>query len=299
MDRVMSQVVNESRQITSASKKSGVQILGFGKRKSIMSQAIKEESRESVTQDNKANTVIQMRDADDSMIAMFESKFFPQLAKAQVVENHLKAGEAAKSNGDEMLAKAHFGYAKAVQDEKLDLDVDTAGAMASLAAGDYAGFVAKGVKMQKSEGSASSQFARVLTKDVKESIGVDWALVKTVSIQRVVSMVIETQNEARRANLGLCDVVQHQIPNPSNTKMVPVIIPTCLIVGGPLDKAGFKPGEVIGRLDDKIVRTYAELENILSTFKPGGVMSVERLIPTPMGWQQQVVNVKLAKGAPI
>lgn len=298
LSRVMNQVVTESRQITTASKKSGVQILGFGKRKSVMTQAIKEESRESITQDNKANTIIQMRDADESMIAEFESKFFPTLSKAQTIENHLQAGAAAKSEGKEILATAHFGYAKALQEEKLDLDVDTAGAMAALAQKDYASFIAKGVKMQVSEGSSASQFSRVLTKDVKESFGIDWTMVKTVSVQRTVSIVIEKSEETNRAFLGLCGLIQHQIPNPSDTKMVPVIIPTCLPVGGPLTNAGFMPGQVIGRIGDKIVTTQNDINEILTNFKPGEKVTVERLHLTPKGWRSEKVQVKLTKGIP-
>lgn len=294
-DKVLRQLVEESRKMTSSSSQRGVQILGFGSRRSKIKQFLAESSREQITQDGRANTFIEMRDADDSMLALFESKFFPEVAQAKVAEDHLKAGEAARSAGNEALAAAHFGYAKAIAEQKLDLDVDTAGAIAALNAGDYAGFVAKGVKIQKSEGSAAAQYSRVLTKDVKESDQIDWNLRKVVSTQRSVTQLLEIDGDARLPFLGLMDFVHFDVPLTYNT-VLPLIVPIAVVKGSPLDKVDLRPGVFLAKIGGSFVRSVQQLEDKLNEYAPGDTLEVERVEPAPGGWRTELVKVKLTKG---
>lgn len=303
-EKMMNQIVREERVMQVSSTKSGVSFLGFGNRKSKISQFLRESTDEKITQDNKANTVIQMNDADESMVAMFESKFFPQVSREHVINAHLEAAEVAKSTGNEMLAKAHLGYAQAVQEDKIDLSVDTAGALASLSAGDYAGFIAKGVKMQKSETSAASQYSRVMTKSVDVTGSVDWTLVKSVSTQRSVSQIIEQENDARKAYLGLCDFVTYDAVEygynpPPHT--LHTIVPTCLVTNGPLARAGVAPGAVITKVGGTVITNTQSLENLLSSYRPGETLDVQLI--TRFGGPGQYHNVenrqvKLGRGQP-
>lgn len=305
----MRQQINESRVLQSKSKSTGVQILGFGRRKSSMSQFMKEQSTVSASQDNRAGTVIQMRDADDGLIAMFESKFFPQLSKADAAKAHEEAGKLAESQGNKALAAAHFGYAKAILEDKPNMDVDTAGALASLSAGDYAGFVAKGIKMQTVEGGATSQYSRVMSKEVDSKQEIQWTAVRTVSTQRKVSQILSVSHDKRKALLGMCSVntMPRARPYPMMAPgYVPppplmVMFPSCLLAGGPLDRAGITPYDEILMVDGMQITgstTIQDIDNVLNKNEPGTQIEVRKFInfhPSTGAVQYQTVKVRLGK----
>lgn len=315
-EKTMNQMVKEEWTKTTQSKQSGVKFLGFGKRKSKLVESLRESASEKITQDNKANTLIQMSDADDSLIAMFEAKFFPQVTRQQAINAHLEAAKVAESAGNATLAKAHAGYAQALQEEKLDLSVDTAAAMASLAAKDYAGFVAKGVKMDSSEGSASSQYSRVITREVDVTGSVDWAVVKTVSVQRVVTQIIEPEVATAKAYLGLCDATPYSLMDFSSMpamvypgmpmpmpKYVAVTVITCVVYGSPLAKKNIGPNTVIRRVGGEHILTGQDLADVLAKHAPGDEIEIETLSflanAPRVAHQWKTSKVKLGRGMPV
>ena len=61
--------------------------------------------------------------------------------------------------------------------------------------------------------------------------------------------------------------------------------------GGPAARAGLKTGDVIVKMDGKVVNDVASLSDTLFTKKPGDVVSVQRY----RGNQSQIVQVTLSE----
>jgi hypothetical protein len=279
LDRVMHQLVEESRKMTASAKRSGVQILGFGSRKTKIHQALREQSREQIAQDSKAGTTIEMRDVSPTILAMFESKFFPALSKAQVIAEHLAAAQVAESAGNTALMKAHQGYAEALQKNDLELSVDTDAALKALNQRDYATFLAKGVSMGRTRSSESADYARVLTRDIKESTGIEWTAIQATSTHRVVTQFLQRVSEEYVASVGICDAVTYGAQTANG--IVHGFIPLCVIVGGPASTAGIRPGEFLGRVNGNVIRSEGELRAIIDQASPGDDLEFERLIWQP------------------
>jgi hypothetical protein len=223
--------------------------------------------------------MIEMRDASPQLIDMFESRFFPSLGKDQAVASHIAAGEKARSEGNAELAKVHFGYAEALRNDKVNLDVDIDAAMKALNQRDYAGFVAKGVKVASSKNVGTSDYVRVITKDVDEGSRVTWTAVQVTSKQRVVTQFLEPEKEEYQAFIGVC----HGFPYAANTAFGQVkgFVPTCLVQGGPAARADIRLGEFLGRINGRQIDTVDDLADALRGVDPGESIEVERLT-----WQQ-------------
>ncbi len=294
MDRVMKHLVEESQRMTASAQRSGVQILGFGSRRTRIQQTLREQSKEQIQQDAKAGTTIEMRDASPALLQMFESKFFPALSQAQAIQNHLAAGEAARSAGKDALAKAHFGYAEALQKNDIDLSVDTDAALKSLQQKDYAGFVAKGVKVASNTGTGSAEYTRVLSREAEETAIVDWTAVQTVSVQRVVTQYLQREQDEYVAALGICDLVPYRALQP-NGPPEEGIVPICVVQGGPAAMAGIRLGEFLGRIGGRRIRAPNDLKAAMAGVTPGDPIQVERLTwkatPTYVGWVPSNVKV--------
>lgn len=282
LDRVMHQLVEESRKMTASAKRSGVQILGFGSRKTKIQQSLREQSREQITQDSKAGTTIEMRDVNPTLLAMFESKFFPSLSQAQVVAEHLKAAKEAETAGNQALMKAHMGYAEAIQKNDLELSVDTDAALKALNQKDYATFLAKGISMGRTSNSGASNYSRVLTRHVDESAGIEWTAVQATSTHRIVTQFLQKTADEYESSLGVCHLLPFSAPTP--TGPVDGFIPTCLSQGGAAAQAGIRLGEFLGRVNGATIRSPQDWDAILNASSPGDEIEFERLT-----WQQMPV----------
>ncbi len=299
-EKAMNQMIEESRSIVTSSSKNGVAFLGFGSRKSKLSQSMREQSKEKITQDEFAQTRIEMRDAGPELIDMFEKTFFPDISRAKAVSEHIAAGEEAKKAGNEILAKAHFGYADALSKNELDLKPDIDGALKSLSSKDYAGFIAKGVRIQSSKDSIATQYSRVLSFEVKEASDVKWTATRSVSTQRAVTQFIEPDLTKVLADLGLCDGFGGTVGDVLGVSKTFYV--TCVITNGPLARAGIVPGESIATLNGKTILNGADWLNALDDVAPGETVKIARhVLQLKSGnwiWTKQNVNVKAARGMP-
>lgn len=308
-------VIDESRKMSSSSSSSGVQFLGFGKRRKTMSESVKDSFKEQTISQQKANTVIEMEDVDDSMMDIFEEQFFPKISQEKLVQEHLLAAEKAQAAGNAMLAKAHFGYAKAIQDQKDNLDVDIKDAIDSLNKKDYAGFIAKGLKIQNSKSSGNSQYSRVISSHVEEGKNIDWTFNKSVSVNRAVTQLINTDEKLTyKAALGLCNAAiipwtmpiykgygYLNDPRSYDTNMYNYLVPYCIVEGSPLQASPINFTTPIKSIDGVKINSFNDLIQLLDSKEPGDEIELvyigtQQVDPINIINVEKSTKIKLTRG---
>lgn len=274
--RIIKKTIEESRKTSVVTSSSGFQILGFGKRKQTIRESITEQLAEQLADETVTNTSININDADDQLITYFESIFFPKISEKDVVTRHFAAAEVAGKEGKEDLENAHRKYAQYLSTQNPDLKVDTEKAIVSLAAGDYVGFIAQGFKVGSVKGSGSTDYVRVLNFNSKEIIDQNVNLNKTVSVNRVVSQIIENQRRERDMFSGICGsaiipVTDTSISayigpsgNPFFTQQLKLALINCIFSNSPIHKAGVAPGSLIYKINGKKLNNTDDIKNILN-----------------------------------
>ena len=122
--------------------------------------------------DQRSSTVIAIEDAPPSLVRYFEEQFFPELSERSVIANHNDAANRAREKGDSSRAEIHAKYAKAIENHDADLEATAiAEAAIALAAGDYATFLAKGVRFRNESNRRSDSWHQVITAEVEGSEG--------------------------------------------------------------------------------------------------------------------------------
>ena len=297
MKRVISKVISESRTTTSTSSSSGWQFLGFGKKRDSMKQAIQESLNESISDQKYANTNVVMEDADDDLIRYFESVFFPSVSESEVINNHLRAAEKAKNNGNDLLMKAHLKYAEYARTQSPDLKVDTDKALAALEKNDYIGFIAHGMKIGSTSSSGVSNYSRVLNFNAEELSTKSMSLNKNVSVNRTVTNIISTEEKERRYWGGICGFINLPFTLPSaggGSFQKEFSMVTCVNSTGAYGRKGIVPGTLIDTIGGRRLTTMDDLAKAADN----GTASVRIAVPGSWGqvWSSSIINVEFGKG---
>lgn len=277
------QFISETQRASSSSKSSGWRVLGFGNRRSRVKSSLDTNLDASGTNETLANTTIVTFDATDSMVDRFENAFLPALSKAQVISNHLNAAAAAEREGKPDLATIHRNYAAALTDGSEDLEVDAVGAAAALNEGDYATFLAKGVRMSSSSTSRTDNFRRVISTNFSEEVIREWNESRSVTKQReATTPVAILVGASMRPHVGIFSGSTFQFQflqggyQPQWVNRSGLLVGG-LLPGGPLAAAGVEPGMVIVSINGINVTTLTDVGMALENMTPGSYIPVQTL----------------------
>lgn len=276
--KFMSSFLEETRTAVTNSRTSGWKIFGIGSRKTSVRRFINEESRNNTQVDVKTKTAIEIEDADDNFVAQFESQFFPELSKERTIDSHLAAAQKAESEGNKDLAKVHLDYVTALRADNKDSEIDAVKAAAALSSGNYAMFVAEGVRFRNDKDTLADSFHQIITATVSQGASVEWASRKTRSTQRSVTSITEADRQAEPgAWLGLISAADYNIQTQFGPRAY--LVPTCIAEGGPLHRAGILPGVLISAFDGNSVTNADQLKSFLDDRSPGDQISLSIMDP--------------------
>jgi hypothetical protein len=291
--KYMSQYIEATRHVATRSRSSGWKIFNIGSRRKSVSQSIKETNKSHSTFDSNTNTTIEIDDADSNMIAQFESEFFPKLSQLKVITAHQTAARELQSSNPE-LAKAHLDYATAIVDADENKSFDAVGAAADLGSGNYASFIAKGVQFHNNKYNQNNSFHRVISAEVREGKTKSWTSVKRTSVRRSISVILSPEETATIPWSGLCGM--NTFNTPYRNRMRTFMLPTCLMGGGPLARAGVEAGMLIYSVNNKNVTSFNDWSDIIKSSEPGDQLRLKVLAPN--GMNTQTIRVTLEAGYP-
>ncbi len=286
--------LEETQNAVTKNKSTGWQVFGIGSRRSKIKSSLEQSMKAADETTKMEGTRIVMNDADDEMVQRFENAFFPEISRQDVIANHLAAAEKAQAAGDFQLAAVHRDYAAAMQADNKLQEVDAVGAAASLTAGDYAGFIAKGVRFSQNNNVATNNFRRTVDLSVSSTLVQEWNEVKTVSAQRETTAAVLPEKRGRfgpslgvfgadSRNYSFVTFDQYsgfQLQNRSS------LLLTGLIAGGAFANSGLLPGMLIKSIDGQSPKTIAELTDVARQLQPGELVEVIAIesfgsMPTP------------------
>lgn len=253
---VMNQFLDEAQQSMVSQSSSGWSFLGFGSRRKSIKSSFNHTVKTSYTGSTHSSTNIEMFDADDKMIAQFEEAFFPTLSKAQAIENHLKAAEVAKQQGNTNLQKIHEDYVKSLQNNDPNLEVDIAKAAAALSKKDYVGFIAHGVRWGDVRATGNSEFRRVIVDDYEFEQHKDWTMSKKVSVQHsITERINSTRTISYRGAIGIVEGIPYQFNGVLSGYTYPTLIKGVIlgpiIAGSALHKKNVISGTFVTSINGK------------------------------------------------
>jgi hypothetical protein len=310
--QVIHNYLNETQTALTESKSTGFSVFGIGFRRSKLKQSFNHTVDSSSKNIQWANTRVVMTDASDDMVRNFEDAFFPRMRLDEVISNHFSAAERAGNAGDAALQKAHLDYATALRDKDQLKEANSVAAAAALASGNYAMFVAEGVRGQASMDSNSSEFRRVITNDVEIRRNTDWTQVRRFSVQREISAVLRpAQPAVQRGAFGILSGAVFNYRVPTLPRMTPFgpqpasmtktgIMITCISASGAAIKAGLIPGMIIDSIDNRAMTSLQAFENAINASEPGEAIPVRVLDGSrvAIGGAYQVIMVTPSAGAP-
>ncbi|MEZ8338793.1 hypothetical protein AB6C52_13285 [Vibrio cyclitrophicus] len=274
--KIIDSFLSETQNSMVAQKSSGWQFLGFGSRRKTLRTSFNQSVDNQFKGEEVEKTTIEMFDADDSMMAQFEADFFPALSRQSVIDNHLEAANKAADIGNSKLRDLHLKYADSIKNSDPNLEVDIAGAVASLSAGDYAGFIAKGVRWGDHRASGNSSFRRVIHQQAEINKQKSWSQARTISVQHSLTMKADTLKEKEQwADMGICGMTSYnyQVPVQAWNGWVwetrTGALPTCITEGGPAHIAGIIPGMIIVSFDGEVLINQLDTQDFLDDYEPG------------------------------
>jgi hypothetical protein len=301
--------VEETQRAITKSKSSGFQVLGFGSRRSKMKTSMSSSMRTDDKLEIMQSTTVVMFDASDDMVKQFESDFFPELAKQEVIDKHLEAAAAARAANNLGLAKVHEDYAAAITSANQMAEVDSVAAAAALSAGDYAGFLANGVRSINSNDTKANEFRRVVNSRTEIEQKTFWSQTRQVTVLREVSVPVLMERPVERMlNLGICGM-RMDVPyswyqfGPYGVQAVQKkgLMVSCVTDKSPMPFAGIVPGTIIQKVGGSAVSSVTEFENALEGYRPGQSVTIQTIQspgPTSPVSQLKSTSVILTKGPP-
>lgn len=288
--RIIDDYIKETQKAISSSKSSGMQILGFGSRRNKVKQQLQQQIESSTSSLNRAKTTIIMSDADEGQIARFEKTFFPSLTQSETIEAHLNAAKEAEQLGKVDLAKIHLEYATALQKGVEIAEVDAVGAAAALNQGDYATFLAKGVRFMDASTKTSGSFFKVVKDHVSLEDKKQWTDVHKVSVIRQLTEILQKEEDV--AYSGVMGISGFWF-NPFVGR--PGVMVTCMSETSALLQAGVVNGEVIWKIDSTPINTIADMDLALSGYRPGDQVGITLI---DAYGNTKAINVTLKQGIP-
>jgi hypothetical protein len=280
--RIINQFLSDDQKSSVSQSSSGWSFLGFGSSRKSIKSNFDQQVNEQFTDQRIANTTIEMYDADDQMIQLFENAFFPVLSQQNAIENHIASAERAKLDGNTQLMQYHLDYAKALQTNNPNLEADIGKAVASLAQKDYVGFIANGVRWGDYKASGNSSFRRTLNSTEMTQMLTKWSQTKKISVQHAVTQKVAlSQTVDYRASIGLIDGIAYPstnmyITNGYNTvvKSIKGVILGPITEGGALHQNNISPGSLITKIGSQSVFDGQSLTNAINNYKPGQTANI-------------------------
>ncbi|GGC14350.1 hypothetical protein GCM10011386_02600 [Parapedobacter defluvii] len=298
---IINQFLSEAQESTVTQKSSGWSFLGFGSRRKSMKSHFDQQVNNQFSDERFSNTTIEMYDADDDMIAMFENAFFPTISQQQAIQNHIAAAEKARLEGNTDLQKLHLDYVRALQYNDPNLEVNIGDAVAALGKKDYVGFIAHGVRWGDYRANGNNSFRRVLNSNEMTAMEAQWSQTKKISVQHAVSQnVAISQDVGVRAHLGLTDVIPYQgnmfISDgfSGQWRNIRGIILGPITAGGALHMNNITPGTLITSIEADDVYDGQSLTNALNSYDPGDTVTITIIDQIAQNvFQEKVVTVVL------
>jgi hypothetical protein len=298
---IIDQFLSEAQQSVVKKKSSGWSLLGFGSRRKSIKSKFDQQVNQQYSAERISNTTIEMFDADDNMIQIFENTFFPTLTKQKVIENHLKSAEKAKASGNTELEKYHLDYVKSLQENNPDLEVNIGAAVAALAKKDYVGFIANGVRWGDYKANENSSFRRVLNSSEMSSEQANWSQTKTISVQHSVTQKVANSEKVQlKAYMGLVDGIPYQgnllINNGFSNQWnnIKGIVLGPITQGGSLHQNNVTPGTLLLSIGSYQVDGVQTLSNALSKYDPNenvNIVVLEQVAPNV--FRRKNMSIKL------
>lgn len=304
----ISSFVEETQKAITKSKSSGFQVFGMGSRRTKMTTSIENSMKTKDKVDLMEKTQVVMYDASDAMIAEFEDKFFPTLSRQEVIDNHIAAAAEAQASGKNELAKLHTDYADAISQQNQMKEVDTVAAAAALNSGDYAGFIAHGVRSINGNDSKANNFRRLETRETVITQATDWDQVRTVTVNRKVSVPVMLEPSRKYVpRIGICGMRQDvdygwvRLNALGYPQSFPerVLMVSCVEVASPAAMSGLLPGMAIRFIGTQRIRTTADLEAALQAVEPGETVSIyvaQTPSPSSQLSSDRLIQVQTKKG---
>lgn len=311
--QVINTYLKETREAITRNKSSGFAVFGLGYRRSKLKTSISQSMDSNLTNSSVASTRIVMNDADDSMIEQFEEAFFPEAQVSEVISNHFAAAEEAGKQGNTQLQQAHLEYAKSLQQQDKLKEVDAVAAAAALAAGNYAMFVAQGVRAQISNDSNEQKFRRVITNSADIEKRVEWSMVKRYSVQRQINTILRPESPAKQtAAWGICGGVMMDYTVPGQPSYTPFgiqptslpkqgLLVTCTYQGAAAHSAGLTAGMLIDRIGGQPITKIQDYYDALAYSEPGQDIDIRVLDGTKsdIGGVYKTLSLRPRLGAPV
>lgn len=300
--------LSETQQAITKNRSSGFQVFGIGSRRSKITTSINRQVDSQYRGERTQNTQIVMYDATDDMLQQFESAFFPRLQLQDVIQGHLNAAVAAAEGGQQDLAKIHTDYAAALQSSNAMAEIDSVAAAASLAAGDYASFIAQGVRASDNNDVRANNFRRIVTDRREYETNVYWTQVRQVSGQHAVSTIVQPNAERyQRPRWGFCGLTpapfvaieRNAWGGPQQVQRHGLLV-TCTVAASPALISNLIPGTIITAVAGRPVQTLDDFSEAFRGYQPGENIQVQVFNPQPNQFTTYpTVNVRLKRGLPV
>jgi hypothetical protein len=305
--QAVSNFVEETQEAITKSKASGFQVFHIGSRRNKMKTSLNSSMKSDTTVAAMQNTTVVMYDATDSMIKQFESEFFPDLQKQEVIDQHLAAAAEATTSGNLPLAKVHQDYADGIAKSNELKEVDAVAAAAALSQSDYAGFIAQGVRSINSNDRKENSFRRVVSSNLEISQKTSWNQTRLVSMLRETTIPVAVdKDDPRTPGIGICDLgmnvpytwVEQNIYGGPQFKPMNGIMVTCVTEGSPAVAAGLLPGSLIRAVGAKAVNTPAEFDKEVDKFDAGDDLPIWVLGPATPFSTEKMIKIHSVRGGP-
>lgn len=275
--QIIRSYLNETQRAVTTNKSMGFGILGLKFRRERIRQSFSQVVDSKTSGQQWAKTKIVMTDATDDMVREFDDAFFPKISRQQAIDNHTRA---AATTSDPALKQAHLDYARALQAENKIQEMDAVAAAAALASGNYALFVAQGVRAQMDNAENSTEIRRTITNDVEIKQNTTWAQSRKFSVQREMRVFVRPPEVVTpRALWGILGAASYNyfVPNIQFTpfgqtvvqQMKTGVLITCTSQDGAIHQAGIVPGMIIDSIEGHPVTTQLEFEDALKEATPG------------------------------
>lgn len=275
IEKTIQYYVKETQQIITTEKSRGLTIFGIGYRKNSITQSVDHQLTEQLkdTQDTKVRIVSD--NASDEMFSEFLQLFFPTATLNEVIYNHEKAALDAEAQGDNALAKVHRDYIDALRSQDPKNDINPLAAAAALSSGNYAAFIASGVRANWGDGGMTNNFIKVISRNFSEDIKNKYSMAKHYSVARLCNISITPTGEKE-----FNPYVGWTMMYPYSFRINQFNSISGLVVGGvqegsPLHAAGVLPGMLITSINGKKCNTPNVVINILRNTSPGDILQLQ------------------------
>lgn len=307
---IVNQFLSEAYESSVSQRSSGWTFLGFGSKSKSIKSSFDQQVNQQFNAEIISNTTIEMYDADDQMIEMFENAFFPNLSEQEVIQNHKIAAEKAEAEGNLALKDLHLKLVDALQNNNPDLAPNIEAAVAALGKKDYIGFIANGVKWGDNRGNGNNTFRRVLNSSEMERMVETWNQTKVISVQHAVTQPVTVLKEVNfLPSLGAVDGISFQnnlyISNgySASWRNINGVLIGPITQGGTFHKNNIASGNLLTRIGSYHVYSPQTLNDAYAAYEPGDKVYLTMIVQVgstnvyPVGvvpvYQEQRIQVTL------